>query len=112
MTGRHLFGKASLTERLITNAPNMDVHIIPDQTPDRNKMVRKRKNRATFSASDILKSIFILSAASCLGYLFQQLGFDEANIITIYVLCGTGNFHCNRKPGIQPDHLNCQCACV
>ena len=86
VTGRHLFGKASLTERLITNAPNMDVHIIPDQTPDRNKMVRKREKSYYFFGIRHFKSIFILSAASCLGYLFQQLGFDEANIITIYVL--------------------------
>lgn len=39
-----------------------------------------------FSISDILKSAVILAAASCLGFLFQKLGFDEANIIMVYVL--------------------------
>ena len=86
VTGKRLFGRPSLTEQLIANAPNMDVHIIPDQSPNRTPPVHNQKNHIIFSASDILKSIFILSAASCLGYLFQQLGFDEANIITVYVL--------------------------
>ena len=31
ITRRPLFGKPALTEQLIANAPNMDVHIIPDQ---------------------------------------------------------------------------------
>ncbi len=50
-----------------------------------NMYIRKA-HHPVFSISDILKSIGILSAASCLGFLFQQLGFDEANIIMVYVL--------------------------
>lgn len=36
--------------------------------------------------TDIIKSIGILSVTSCLGYLFEFLGFAESNIIVVYVL--------------------------
>ncbi len=46
----------------------------------------KWRSQVVFSAGDILKSIGILLAASCIGFFFYNLGVDEANIITIYVL--------------------------
>ena len=46
----------------------------------------KWSNQVFFSAGDILKSIGILLAASGIGFFFYNLGVDEANIITIYVL--------------------------
>ena len=46
----------------------------------------KIKNSLVFSAADIMKCTGILTAASCVGYLFDQLGFAEANIIMVYVL--------------------------
>lgn len=45
-----------------------------------------RKKELVFSLEDILKSVAILVAASCLGCIFQKVGFAEANIITVYVL--------------------------
>ena len=86
VTKKHLFGKPTLTEQLIASAPNMDIHIIPDQITGSSASVFKKPRHPVFSISDILKSIGILAAASCLGFLFQQLGFDEANIIMVYVL--------------------------
>ena len=86
---RHLLSKPALTEKLIANAPNLDVHIIPD-TVNRTSSYRtqkaKRKKDIVFSASDILKCIIILVMSSLIGYMFQKLGFAEANIITVYVL--------------------------
>ena len=38
------------------------------------------------SLSDITKSCTILVLSTCIGMLFRHLGFDEANIITVYVL--------------------------
>lgn len=88
-TRSRLFGKLTLTEKLIAHAPNLDVHIIPDTvsgtTGYRPKKVKKGMN-VVFSASDILKSIGILVVISCIGVIFQNLGFAESNIITIYVL--------------------------
>lgn len=86
---KRLFGKPSLTEQLIANAPNVDVHIIPDTVSGRAAYRAKKargKRGIVFSASDLLKSTGILAAASGIGLLFQDLGFAEANIITVYVL--------------------------
>lgn len=88
-TKRHLFGKPTLTEKLIAHAPNLDVHIIPDTVSDASiyrLRKAKRKSSIVFSASDILFSIGILIAASGIGMLFKNFGFAEADIITVYVL--------------------------
>lgn len=88
-TRKSIFSKPTLTEKLIARAPNLDVHIIPDtggkNTAYRAKKARK-KNGIVFSVSDLLKSVAILILSSCIGMLFRQLGFAEANIITVYVL--------------------------
>lgn len=86
LTGNHLFSGSSLAEQLIANASNMDVPVIPDQPSKPASFSRRLRKHLVFSASDILKSTGILAAASCLGFLFQELGFDEANIIMVYVL--------------------------
>ena len=87
-TRKSIFSKPTLTERLIASTPNLDVHIIPD-TDGKNasyRVKKARKKKVVFSALDLLKSIAILILASCIGMLFRYLGFDEANIITVYVL--------------------------
>ncbi|MGN1083126.1 MAG: DUF4118 domain-containing protein, partial [Candidatus Avispirillum sp.] len=88
-TRKNIFSKPTLTERLIAAAPNLDIHIIPDAEGGafgyRHRKA-PRKIGIVMSVSDILKSIAILVLASCIGMLFQHLGFDEANIITVYVL--------------------------
>ena len=84
---RHLFGKPPLTEKLITNAPNMDIYIIPCQMAENRKFSRKNWQSAlVLSVGDMIKSVLGLAAASFIGILFEHLGFDEANIITVYVL--------------------------
>jgi two-component system sensor histidine kinase KdpD len=85
---RHLFSKPTLTERLITAAPNLDVHIIPDSVADTSayRAREAKKNGIIFSSTDILKCIGILLASSLIGTVFQRLGFEDANIIMVYVL--------------------------
>lgn len=88
-TKKGFFSKPTLTERLIGNAPKLDVYIIPDTVTGVSAYRVKKaslKKGIVFSAADILKSIIILIAASSIGFLFQNLGFVEANIITVYVL--------------------------
>ena len=83
------FRKPSLTERLMADAPNLEVHIIPDSEQTR-KSYRQNKEKLlsnlVFSANDILWSIGILVLTSCIGLLFQRLQFVESNIIMVYVL--------------------------
>lgn len=85
---RRLFSKSTLTEKLIANAPNLDVYIIPDtvtQTGVYRPRKVKEKKFAAFSVVDLLKSVLILSASTFIGFLFKKFGFSEANIITVYV---------------------------
>lgn len=88
-TRKNMFSKPTLTERLIAAAPSLDIHIIPDSEGSALGYRRRKapgKIGIVISVSDILKSIAMLVLASCIGMLFQHLGFDEANIITVYVL--------------------------
>ena len=88
-TRKRLFRKPTLTDRLIANAPNLDVHIIPDATVA-NSFFRPRKMRQEWKLKitllDVLKSLLILVGVSAIGFVFDGLDFAEANIITIYVL--------------------------
>lgn len=88
-TRRGMFSKPTLTDRLIANAPRVDIHIIPDagaaSSVYRIKRVRQRQKLGVFCA-DVLKSAAILAAVSVIGLLFDRLQFAEANIITVYVL--------------------------
>ena len=85
---QHMFARPTLTEKLILNAPSLDVYIIPDA--DTEKVIYQAGNQGrkwiVFSAGDIVKSIGLLLAASLIGFFFYNLGIDEANIITVYVL--------------------------
>lgn len=82
-----IFKKMTLTEQMLTNISNLDVYIIPGASSSVESFQRKKKwNKVVFSLTDILKCIGILVAASCFGYIFYELGFAEANIITVYVL--------------------------
>lgn len=85
---RHLFSKPTLTEKLIANAPNLDIHIIPDMVSDTSVYwlrKTKKKNRIIFSFADIFKCIAILFVSCLTGIIFENLGFAESNIIIIFV---------------------------
>ncbi|MDD6484494.1 MAG: sensor histidine kinase KdpD [Clostridiales bacterium] len=84
--GRKFRVKPPLTEQLIEYAPNVDIHIIPDTAAPLSRIKKARKSSVIFSARDILKSIALLITATCLGMLFQWLGFSESNIIMVYIL--------------------------
>ncbi|MDD3336668.1 MAG: sensor histidine kinase KdpD [Eubacteriales bacterium] len=84
---RWVLGKPTLTEELIEKAPNLDVHIIPDGMETTGYPSRRStKMNGAISVRDIGRSIGILLFTTLLGFLFSNLGFTEANIITIYTL--------------------------
>jgi len=81
-----IFSKPTLTERLISNAPNLDIHVIPDASAENSYQQQKRKIAvAAMPVRDIVKSILVLLAATLIGYIFHALGFTEANIIAVYI---------------------------
>ena len=78
-------GTQSLTEKLIHEAPELDIHIIPDAAG--TKSYHKRPNlKKAFSPADLLKSLLILIVSTLIAAVFDYLKFDTANIIIIYVL--------------------------
>lgn len=89
VTGKkHLFRKPTLTEQLISLAPSLDIHIIPDtsvkQTEQKKRFFSKRT--LTQALRDMGISGAVLMIATALGFLFDGIGFTDANIITVYIL--------------------------
>ncbi len=83
---KHYFSKPTLIEKLIENAPNLDIYIIPDEKAPKFIEQAKKENLPKFIISDIYKSVGLLSLATMIGYLFYRLEFSEANIIMVYIL--------------------------
>ena len=85
---KHLWGKPTLTEKLIAIAPNMDIHIIPDASTDASFRPQKGKRKLDLRTvlRDWTVSAAILTLATMAGYAFSKVGFTEANIIAIYLL--------------------------
>ena len=85
---RHFWSEPTLTERLITLAPEVDIHIIPDV--EAYKSYRRKwllPIRPAFpTAWELLLTIGILAAATVIGWVFLRLGFANANIIMVYLL--------------------------
>lgn len=81
------FGKPALTEKIIEYSPNLDIYIIPDGNTA--GVYHKRRSRSVSQKlliSDLLKAAAVISAATAIGYVFEHLGINEANIITVYIL--------------------------
>ncbi len=86
---RHFWSRLPLTERLINVAPDIDIYIIPDSAGEnRYQSVGDIFTRSLIPTwKDILITTAFLAAATAIGLLFENLGFTEANIITVYILC-------------------------
>lgn len=74
------------SEQLTAYAPNLDIYIIPDKdTP-----VLKRKLTFASSRELNIKNLGFAAAAlllsTLISFIFYEMGFSEANIITIYIL--------------------------
>ncbi len=84
---RHLLGKPSLTDRLISYAPNLDIHIIPDSAErNRESAEPKGRMRVKITPLDLLKTVVVFAAVTGLSLAFYYVGFTEANIILLYIL--------------------------
>lgn len=65
---------------------NKRLEWIPNSESMYRESRKRRLSNIILSATDILKSIAILIAASCIGVIFDNLGLSEVNIITVYIL--------------------------
>lgn len=82
-----IFSSSSLIDRLTDLAPNLNIFIIPDSSPNfKEKYIKKTMKKPVFSVLEIFKTFLILTVATTIGFLFFKLGFSESNIITVYIL--------------------------
>ncbi len=86
-TRKRIFSKPTLTERLIANAPNLDIHIIPDVSSEIacRGHTNNRFPVAAMPVYDWVKSILVLLASTLIGYVCYTMGFSEANIVSVYI---------------------------
>ena len=84
---KSIFSKPTLTERLISDAPNLDIHVIPDASVGNTyqKQANKTLRITAMPVRDVAKSILVLLSATLIGYAFYTLGFSEANIVSVYI---------------------------
>ena len=73
---RGLFGRPTLTEKLISSAPNVDIHIIPDAL----NYTKSHRRRLFFGAEipslrDIAVTVLALAVCTAIGFLFDHLDF-------------------------------------
>ena len=73
-----------MTDQLISIVPNVDIYIIPDSSIKNSKKEKSFQTKLTLKDTAITALITML--ATLIGYVFDQLGFTEANIITVYIL--------------------------
>ena len=87
-TRKHPWGKPTLTEKLTTIAPNLDIHIIPDASVDGSYKPKKAKRKVDLKTTcrDWALTLGILILATVLSFGFSRVGFTEANIIAVYLL--------------------------
>lgn len=80
-----MLGRQRFIDRLTVLAPNLDIYVIPEIKRQPFREARYRA-KPVFTLQDTLKSCLLLLGATLLGWIFERLGFSEANIITVYIL--------------------------
>lgn len=81
-----LLRRPSLTEKITQLTPDVDIHIIPDQSTPPYHGGRRASSAGPFEKADIVKSLLILAASTTVSIFFHFLDFSEANVVTVYVL--------------------------
>ncbi|MDO4531260.1 MAG: DUF4118 domain-containing protein [Bacillota bacterium] len=86
-THKYLLQKQTLTQQLLSYAPEIDIHIIPDTLADTTYHPKKvRQYSKDKILKNTVKSVLILLGASALSLLFHEIGFTRPNIIMVYIL--------------------------
>lgn len=81
-----LFKKQSLVEKLISYAPTLDVYVIPDSNNAVTYKANKNPKGSKRVFQDFIICVLVMIVSSLIGLLFAHFGFNEANIIMVYVL--------------------------
>lgn len=76
---------SSFIDKLLEQAPNIDVHVIT-YTEGNSLSTERGCYNLKITYTDLLKTILILTLCTVAGMFFYHSGIREANIITIYIL--------------------------
>ena len=82
---RFFISKLGYVDRIIELAPDIDLYVIPDSEDSFYKKRYILKNMK-LSFSDVMKTLGILVGVIIIGLILYNLGFSEANIITVFIL--------------------------
>lgn len=82
---RVFISKIGYVDRIIEIAPDIDLYVIPDIEDIVYKKRYVLKNMK-ISLSDVIKTLGILAGVIIIGLILYNLGFSEANIITVFIL--------------------------
>lgn len=77
--------KLGYVDRIVELAPEIDLYVIPDS----DDLVHKRNyvvKNIEISTRDFIRTFGILSIATLVSFFLYNLGFSEANIITVFIL--------------------------
>lgn len=85
-TGGLFRTKPKFVDQLTELAPNLDVHIIPDNLPKYDAKKEQQKKKMEVRWLDLGKMIGIIALCTLIGLGFENLGVKESNIITMYIL--------------------------
>ncbi len=82
-TKRRLFSRSNLIDSLLSYAPEVEIHIIPDKNADAPYVPKRSGGGWLKILINAGISLAILGVATLLCYLFQRLGFADANMIMV-----------------------------
>lgn len=77
--------KLGYVDRIVELAPEIDLYVIPDSDDVAYKRNYVVKN-IEMSTRDFIRTFGILSITTLASFLLYNLGFSEANIITVFIL--------------------------
>ncbi|MNW28846.1 Sensor protein KdpD [compost metagenome] len=80
------FSKSTIVDKLTALVPNIETYIIPYSQLSLKNRFQMFRYEQLFSIKDIVKTLTILSVCTAAGLWFYELGFREANVITLYIL--------------------------
>lgn len=80
------WSKPTLMEQLLSNAPDVDIHIIPDQQARAVAFRGSVPGSAREIALNVCKSLAFLAVTTLISNLFYRLHFANVNLILVYIL--------------------------
>ncbi len=85
--GSPLYQKQTLTDKILKDAPELDIHIIPDAEHKPSYRVHRMSSPLSPpTAKQWGLTLLMLLLSTVMGFLFHVLNFTDANTITVYIL--------------------------